>query len=182
VSRARIHYRRLPDHEEIFDQRIVLERPDVIVTVTDPLDLPRPVLDGARVLLESGSRAVWLTFPGLWHDIGRFHLRDGTFTGYYANVLTPVEIERPPAGPQVWRTTDLFLDVAVPPGAPARLLDEEELEEALAQGHIDADTARAARAEAGRLMDRAARGDWPPPVAREWTLGRIEAEESAGQP
>lgn len=177
-DRVRIHYRRLPDHEEIFDQRIVLRREDVIVTVTGPLELNRPVRAGERTLLESGGRAVWLTFPGAWHDIGRFHLRDGTFTGFYANILTPVEI-RPPTGgdPWVWHTTDLFLDVTVPPDGPAALLDEDELEEALAAGHIDVDRARAARAEAGRLMALAARGDWPPPVAREWTLERIDADE-----
>ena len=170
-DRVRIHYRRLPDHEEIFDQRIVLERADVIVTLTDPLSLTRPVrVDGATVL-ESGARAVWLTFPGAWHDIGRFHLRDGTFTGYYANILTPVEIEPPRADePQLWRTTDLFLDVFLRPGGTATLLDEDELEEALGAGHIDAEAARSARAEAARLMALAASGDWPPPVAREWKL------------
>jgi len=182
-DRVRIHYRRLPDHEEIFDQRIVVERADVIVTVTGPLELNRPVSDGEQAILESGARAVWFTFPGQWHDVGRFHLRDGTFTGYYANILTPVEVERPSGpGPLVWRTTDLFLDVVVPPHGPPRLLDEDELEEALALGHIDADTALAARAEASRLMGLAERGDWPPPAAREWTLARIEADEAARLP
>ena len=177
-ERVLIHYRRLPDHEEIFDQRIVLRREDVIVTVTGPLELDRPVQDGERTLLETGGRAVWFTFPEAWHDIGRFHLRDGTFTGLYANVLTPVEI-RPPSGdePWIWHTTDLFLDVVVPPRGAAELRDEDELEEALAVGHIDEDLARRARAEADRLMSRAAAGTWPPPVVHDWTLGRIEAEE-----
>ena len=178
MSRVRIHYRRLPDHEEVFDQRIVLEREDVIVTATEPLDLPRPVRVGERIVLESGARAVWFTFPGAWHDLGRFHLRDGTFTGFYANVLTPVEIERAhPGGSQVWHTTDLFLDLAVPPGGRATLLDEDELEEALAEGHIDTDLARRARVEADRLLRLAMAGTWPPPVAHEWTLERIEADE-----
>jgi predicted RNA-binding protein associated with RNAse of E/G family len=181
TDRVRIHYRRIPDHEEIFDQRIVVERTDVIVTVTDPLSLAEPIRACGQVLLEPGARAVWLTFPGAWHDIGRFHLRDGTFTGYYANILTPVQIEVPHdgAGP-VWRTTDLFLDVWLPPLGPVALLDEDEMEEALARGHIDADTARQARAEADRLIRLAATGDWPPRVAREWTLQRIEADEARG--
>lgn len=178
AEHARIHYRRLPDHEEIFEQRIVLRREDVIVTVTGPLQLNRPVVAGERTLLEPGARAVWLTFPGAWHDIGRFYLRDGTFTGYYANILTPVEI-RPPtgSGPWVWHTTDLFLDVTVGPKEPAVLLDEDELEEALAAGHIGPDLARTARAEAERLLALADAGDWPPPIAREWTLARVEEEE-----
>ncbi|HUP51205.1 MAG TPA: DUF402 domain-containing protein [Longimicrobiales bacterium] len=179
TDRVRIHYRRLPDHEEIFDQRVVLERPDVIVTVTGPLDLSGPLCAGEEVLLEPGARAVWLTFPGAWHDIGRFHLRDGTFTGFYANVLTPVDIAAPIGGePHVWHTTDLFLDVWLAPGASARILDEDELTEALARGHIDPETAERARAEAERLLALAAAGEWPPPAALEWTLDRIEASEA----
>ena len=179
TDRVRIHYRRLPDHEEIFDQRIVLERPDVIVTVTEPLDLLEPLRAGDEVQLEPGARAVWFTFPGAWHDIGRFHLRDGTFTGFYANVLTPVDIVAPIGGePHLWHTTDLFLDVWLAPGASASLLDEDELTEALAQGHIDAETAGRARAEAERILALASAGEWPPPAAHEWTLERIEASEA----
>jgi len=172
-ERVLIHYRRLPDDEQIFDQEIVLERADVIVTLTPPLTLSRPVDADGAVVLESGARAVWFTFPGLWHDIGRFHLLDCTFTGYYANILTPVEIEPARAGEaRVWHTTDLFLDVSLRPGRSAALLDEDELQEALELGHIDEDTARVARGEAARLLGLAASGAWPPPVAREWTLER----------
>ncbi|HUF76067.1 MAG TPA: DUF402 domain-containing protein [Longimicrobiales bacterium] len=177
-DRVRIHYRRLPDREEVFDQRVVLERDDVIVTVTGPLDLPKPLRARSQVLLEPGARAVWFTFPDAWHDIGRFHLQDGTFTGFYANVLTPVEIQPAAVGrPHVWYTTDLFLDVAIPPGGPATLLDEDELDEALALGHVDDELAGTARAEAERLLALAAARAWPPRVAHEWTLERIEAEE-----
>lgn len=172
-DRVRIHYRRLPDNEQIFDQRIVLARPDVIVTVTDPMTLPAPMrTDDGRVMLESGSRAVWLTFPGAWHDIGRFHRADGTFTGYYANILTPPRIDG-----SVWHTTDLFLDVWMPAGGEPALLDEDELEEALGREHIDAETAYRAREEARSLLQKAETGDWPPAVAREWTLERIVAEQ-----
>jgi predicted RNA-binding protein associated with RNAse of E/G family len=171
-ERVRIHYQRLPDDEQVFDQRVVLARPDVIVTVTDPLDLAEPMRTGGRIMLEPGSRAVWFTFPGEWHDLGRFHRADGTFTGYYANILTPPRIEG-----GVWHTTDLFLDVWIPEGGGATLLDEDEMADALGLGHIDPDTAARAREEADRLLADAARGTWPPPVALEWTLERIVAEQ-----
>jgi hypothetical protein len=176
-DRVRIHYRRLPDGDQIFDQRVVLERADVIVTVTDPMDLPKPLRAEGRVMLESGARAVWFTFPRAWHDVGRFHLADGTFTGYYGNILTPPVI----AGRE-WRTTDLFLDVWVPAGGAATLLDEDEMDAALASGHIDAVTAATARAEADRLLGLARRGAWPPEVVREWTLERIERIERGDTP
>ncbi len=181
-DRVHIHYRRLPDHEELFDQRIVLHRDDVVVTVTERLTLSKPVRAEDRVLLETGARAVWLTFPGAWHDIGRFHLRDGTFTGFYANILTPVEIAPPrTGGPHVWHTTDLYLDVWLPSDGGVRLLDEDELLAAEEEGTIDPALARAARTEAARLMELAADGVWPPPVAHAWTLERIEAEERTGR-
>jgi predicted RNA-binding protein associated with RNAse of E/G family len=170
VKRVRIHYRRLPDREQIFDQRLVLERDDVIVTLTDPMPLDAPMrIDGAPAL-EQGSRVVWFTFPGHWHDVGRFHLADGSFTGCYGNVLTPPRILG-----DAWYTTDLFLDVWMPPQGPPQLLDVDELEEALALSHIDEGLARRAREEANAMLERAARGDWPPTVVREWTLERALA-------
>ncbi|MBT8487892.1 MAG: hypothetical protein HKO77_06330, partial [Gemmatimonadetes bacterium] len=71
-SRVAIHYRRLPDRLRIYDQRVVLERDDVVVTLSEPLDLDEPMTFEGDVMLEPGSLAVWFTFPGAWHDIGRF--------------------------------------------------------------------------------------------------------------
>jgi predicted RNA-binding protein associated with RNAse of E/G family len=175
-NRVRIHYRRLPDREQIFDQRVVLERPDVIVTVTDPMPLDSPMSIGGKPALEAGSRVVWFTFPGCWYDIGRFHLADGSFTGVYGNVLTPPRILG-----SVWYTTDLFLDIWLPPGGAAALLDEDELEEALARSHIDRVLAQRAREEANRLLEKAASGEWPPEIVREWTLERVLRSVGAEQ-
>jgi predicted RNA-binding protein associated with RNAse of E/G family len=173
-DRVRIHYRRLPDHDRIYDQRIVLERDDVIVTLSQPLELAEPMTTDGRVMLENGSLALWFTFPGEWHDIGLFHLADGTFTGLYANILTPPEI----AG-RVWHTTDLFLDVWWPAGGQPELLDEDELDQALESGVVDAGTAERARQEADRLLGLARSGGWPPPVVHEWTLAQALGAERA---
>jgi predicted RNA-binding protein associated with RNAse of E/G family len=172
--RVRIHYWRLPNREQIFDQRVVLERDDVIVTLTDPMEIESPMLIAGEPVLEDGSRAVWFTFPGAWHDVGRFHRADGSFTGCYGNVLTPPRILG-----DAWYTTDLFLDVWQPSTGAVALLDEDELEEALARSHIDPLLARRAREEARQLLERAATGDWPPPVVREWTLERALAAAAA---
>ena len=170
---VRIHYRRLPEDDRIFDQRVVLTRDDVIVTLSSRLELPEPMSTGGRVMLENGSLALWFTFPGEWHDIGLFHLADGTPTGLYANILTPPQIDG-----DVWHTTDLFLDLWWPTDGEVELLDEDELEEALQKGAIERDTARHAREEADRLLALASAGAWPPPVVREWTLQRA-LEETA---
>jgi predicted RNA-binding protein associated with RNAse of E/G family len=165
--RVSIHYRRPPNRLRVYDQRVVLEQGDVIVTLSEPLELAAAMVADGRVMLERDSVVVWFTFPGLWHDIGRFHRADGTFSGLYANVLTPVEIEG-----RVWNTTDLYLDVWWPPDDEIRVLDQDELDEALAAGHVDPTTAARARIEAERILDMAALGQWPPRVVDEWTLDR----------
>jgi predicted RNA-binding protein associated with RNAse of E/G family len=167
APRVAIHYHRPPDRLRIYDQRVVLERADVIITLSEPLDLSEPMIVEDRVMLEEGSLALWFTFPGLWHDIGRFHRADGRETGLYANVLTPVRIEG-----RVWHTTDLYLDVWRPTGGRARILDEDELHEAIIAGHVDEETAARAQQEAKTLHARAGDGSWPPPVVEEWTLAR----------
>ncbi len=174
ADRVRIHYRRPPDRIRIYEQSVALSRDDVIVTISDPLTMSEPLLVDGRPGLEEGSRAVWFTFPGVWHDIGRFHLADGTLTGIYANVLTPPRIERAD-----WYTTDLWLDVWVRPGAAPTLLDVDEFEEGVAARHIDTETAERAREEARSILERASVGAWPPPVVAEWTLERTLAEIGA---
>lgn len=165
--RVQIHYRRIPDQERIYDQRVVLERDDVIITLSEPLDLPAPMTRDGRVMLEAGSLALWFTFPNAWHDIGQFHRADGSETGIYANILTPPLLEG-----EHWYTTDLLLDVWWPTGGGVELLDEDEFDEALHAGQIDPKVALRARAEADRIMEEAAGGAWPPRVVEEWTLER----------
>jgi uncharacterized protein len=175
--RVAIHYRRLPDGLRIYDQRIVIERDDVVITLSEPMQLSSPMIADGDVMLEGGSLAVWFTFPGAWHDIGRFHRADGTFTGLYANVITP-----PVMDGRVWYTTDLFLDLWWPREGGAVLLDEDEFEEALRERHLDPDIARRARDEADRIMAGAAAGAWPPPIVEEWTLERSLRRLDGGEP
>ena len=122
--------------------------------------------DGA-IMLERGSLALWFTFPDVWHDIGRFHRADRTFTGLYANILTPPVIDGP-----LWHTTDLFLDVWQTPSGETLLLDEDEFEDARTQGLMDETTATRAWDEGQRILADAANGAWPPECVREWTLER----------
>lgn len=150
--------------------------PRVMVTYLEESGVPRPVTVAERIVLEGTSPAVWFTFPGARHDIGRFHTPEGELTGFYANILTPVEIF--PAAEDdadVWRTTDLFLDLFVTPAGDVHVLDEEELLEAVRNGWLDEPTARGATEEARRLAGLARAGAWPPRVVHDWTLERARA-------
>lgn len=164
---VRINYRRPPDRLQVFEQWLVHDGDDVKVTLAEDMPFEPPMRIEGEVVLEHGSDVVWFTFPGAWHDVGRFHRADGTFTGFYANILTP-----PVMGDGVWDTTDLFLDVWMTPEGVAMLLDEDELDEALGRELVDAPTADRAREEATRLIRGAGDGSWPPASVREWTLER----------
>jgi len=163
-----IHYLRPPGRRETFPQRLLLDGPDVKVTLARSLHFDPPVRIHGQVVLETGSDAVWFTFPGAWHDIGRFHRADGTFTGVYANILTPPILE----DRESWETTDLFLDVWVDPAGDLSILDEDQFREAELAEWISAFQARKAREELGWVVAEHRAGRWPPPVVERWTLER----------
>jgi len=183
---VRIHYLRPPDRITVYRQCLVHDDGRVKITLARDLPFDPPLRIGGQVALERGSDAVWFTFPGAWHDIGRFYLADGTFTGLYANLITPCVFQ--PGGD--WETTDLYLDLWIPaasssaapgPGTDGsealqavrpRLLDETELEEAESQGHLSRRLAALARAEAESLLSQASAGSWPPGVVHAWPRRR----------
>jgi len=163
---VQIHYLRPPDRREIFEQRLLLDAAAVKVTLAENVPFDPPIQILGEVALEAGSDAVWFTFPGLWHDIGRFHRADGTFTGIYANILTPPVIEE--SG--VWETTDLFLDIWVNARDEFTVLDGDQLKEAINLGWVTEDEAARASAEVEWIREEYLAGRWPPPVVLEWTL------------
>lgn len=169
-SPVSIRYRRLPDRERVFRQRLVEDAGEYVVTLLEEAEVDRPVRVNGTVALEPGAPVVWFTYPGRWHDIGRFHLRDGTFTGVYANILTPIRMQG-----SAWETTDLCLDVWRGADGRVELLDEDEFDEAHRRGWMDARDAERAREEAERLAREAREGRWPPAHVAEWDLERVRA-------
>lgn len=168
IETVRIHYRRPGREEQLFVQHELHRDENVVVTFNERTPLTRDSRVEGRTILENGAPIIWFTFPGLWHDIGRFHLADGTFTGFYANILTPVDFVEP----RRWVTTDLYLDVWLEPDRAPMILDRDEFDEALDAALLDATTARAALDEAERIRALAVEGEWPPRIVEEWTLER----------
>jgi predicted RNA-binding protein associated with RNAse of E/G family len=176
IDTVRIHYRRPPDRLQLFEQAVVADDGECVVTYLPSAQLKKPVTAGGRVVLEPGAPVVWFTYRGdVWHDVGRFHRADGTFTGLYANVLTPVVMR----GAE-WETTDLFLDVWMGADGEVEILDRDEFDAAVDAGWVDAETAARALAEAGRLAADARAGTWPPGHVRAWTLERARAVAGGG--
>jgi predicted RNA-binding protein associated with RNAse of E/G family len=169
-----IHYRRLPDRVDVFRQWVVERTSTRVVTFLEKTPLEREMRIDGRTVLEPGSPVVWHTYPDRWYDVGRFHLRNGIWTGYYANLLTPVRMTG-----SHWVTTDLCLDVWLGSDGSSRLLDEDELARALREGWLDPNTARTVRQEARSLLKAARAGQWPGTEVLEWDLGRARAAACA---
>lgn len=174
MALVKVHYHRPPDRVTVYDNELVFASNEVTVTIVRATPLPRPMIISDRIVFENGAPAIWFTFPDADYDIGRFHSRDGSFTGLYANVLTPVEF----ISPAEWRTTDLFIDVWADCDGTVHVLDEDELDDAAARGWVDRETAEHARAAAYRIAREFREGTWPPSVVYDWPLERITGIES----
>jgi len=113
---------------------------------------------------------VWFVFPNSWHDIGRFHLNDGTFTGWYTNLCKPVQFDG-----HTWIGNDLFLDLwQFATGDPV-WLDEEEFDEAVQSKLIDKPLQKQILNQRALIDMQVKLGAWPPPVARDIDLAQAEA-------
>ncbi len=175
LRRVHIHYRRLPDRLHVYEQVLLLDDPRVQVTFQANTPVTEPLVVAGAPVLEPGSPVVWFTFPGHWHDIGRFHTRDGRFTGLYANLLTPPVLHPAPDDPDEpirWHTTDLFLDLWLDPSGSLTVLDRDQFDRARARGELSERLADAALAELARLKAEHATGRWPPDLVDEWPLER----------
>lgn len=169
MPQIEIHYRRPPARLDVFTQELVVDRPDLKVTLHERPPVATPLQVGERVIFEPGAAIVWFVFPDRWYDLGRFHLRDDTFTGYYVNLIAPPQIHG-----RVWHMYDLFLDVWVEPDAAAfQVLDRDEFDEAVDRGWLDTATAQRARQELQALANRIRQGRWPPKAVREIDLAYV---------
>lgn len=170
MAQVEIRYRRLPDRLDVFVQRLVVDGAECKITLHDPATLGTELRVEDQLVYEPGAAIVWFVFPGAWYDIGRFHLRDGTFTGYYANLIAPVEFEG-----HVWTMHDLCLDLWVRPDGSFQILDQDDFDEAVNHLWIDPATAQRARETLDRLVASVRAGRWPPEIVAAHDLARVRA-------
>jgi len=163
----RYEYHRIGQPTTIHEQLLVLDRPDVKVLLQNRYDGPDLTVGGS-VIHERGAPMIWFVFPEKWHDIGRFHRADGTFTGWYTNLTKPVEINA-----DRWRATDLFLDLWMPAGGGAMWLDEDDLEHATQRKAVDRTTRQRIDNERTLIELQLRLGTWPPQITRDIDLPRV---------
>ncbi len=162
---VRIHYHRPDRGTTVFVEHLLLDQPDVKVTLLADYQ-GEDAYAGDRLILSAGAPIVWFVFPNLCRDLGRFHLADGTFTGWYTNLRAPIRMKGPD-----WYCTDLFLDHWQPAdGSPGEWLDEDELDAAVGAGLLDAARFDIVQAERAAITAELTAGTWPPAHAREMDL------------
>jgi predicted RNA-binding protein associated with RNAse of E/G family len=165
TRQIRIHYHRPGKGTTVFEEAVVLDRPDVKVTLLRSYRGTAASAGGVTIL-EDGAPIVWYIFPSMWRDIGRFHLNDGSFTGWYTNLRYPAVFDG-----DDWTCTDLFLDHWLAADGAAAWLDEDELAQARRAGLVDDATATRIDQERRAIDAEVAAGSWPPAIAREIDLG-----------
>lgn len=139
-------------HVQRFRQELLADGPKWKITL-QVLDARfKPVRIDEATTLRPGSLLMWFLRPGQPFEIGAFYHGRGAFQGYYINLIRPPRLQSPP-----WIIEDLYLDVWLPEGGDGVLLDEDELDAAVARGELSAEEAGEVRAVGARLLARSRR-------------------------
>ena len=154
----------------------LLQATDNMIVVATDLAPSKPVEYLGEIVMDAGYRAVWFLFKDQPYDIGRVYRPDGTWMGYYADVLEPVRWNgSDPA--TLEPIIDLFLDLWIAPDGRFEVLDEDEFEEAGVRGNITAHQIDHARRVLQDLVHATQRGSFPPAVVKEFLLRKTQPQE-----
>ncbi len=145
-----IEYHRLPNRVGLLPSMLLYEEAHRMI-VLNVLFRSQPLIIEGHCLIERGSTGIWLVDTREWYDLGAIYDRRHQFQGYYCDITTPAE--KTATG---YRSTDLFLDLAVLPDQTCVRLDVEEFDEAVRNGTLDpalADQARRALEDLEAIVD-----------------------------
>lgn len=156
-------YKRLPDRVNYFEQKLLYKDPEVIVT-TQRVTPSEPIVINGETVLGDDFYAIWFVFTGMWYDIGKIYNLNEEWTGYYCDIILPVE-----RTPDKFEIVDLILDLWVTPDGVYEIQDEDEFETALKNGIIDTALADKARNALNNLIDEVRSGSFPPEFVKNFS-------------
>jgi hypothetical protein len=175
APRVQVDVRRGPDRLDTFSQELLLDEPNLKITLQIlGRDFPPTRIDSATSLRPDWL-LIWYLWPERSYEVGAFFDARGTFRGHYVNL-----VRSPEFGPR-WTVDDLFLDVWVPANGAPVVLDEDELSEAVARGWVTAAEAEGVTRLAADIVARAAGSvgrlgrRWPPRDVRRWAPDLVPA-------
>lgn len=148
---------------------LLLDATDEIIVVAHEVSPSKPVDYLGDIVMDAGYWAVWFVFKGRPFDVGRVYRPDGTWTGYYADILEPVRWAG--SDPTTLEPiVDLFIDLWIAPDDRHLVLDEDEFEEAISLGNLKSEQIDHARRVLRELIQATERGEFPPAVVKEFRL------------
>ncbi|WP_419857315.1 DUF402 domain-containing protein [Candidatus Palauibacter irciniicola] len=156
-------------HVQRFRQELLADGPGWKVTLQVLDGDFTPVRIDEATTLRAGSLLMWFLRPGQPFEVGAFYHGRGAFQGYYINLIRPPRLQSSP-----WVIEDLYLDVWLPEGGDGVLLDEDELDAAVARDELSAAEADEVRRIGARLLARSRRPGRPRWLPR--GVGRSPAE------
>jgi len=156
-----LRYVRLPDNVEDLHDDLVYRSKEIIVGKSQIRSANSVVFDG-KTVMASGYQIVYFEMMRKWFGVGKIRDLNGKHTGYYCDIITPPRLLEN----SVVEITDLFLDLWVSPDLRYKVLDEEELEDALEKGWISKQLYEKSRIELKKLVTSVKRGDFPPRLVK----------------
>ena len=162
MGTIKLIYTRLPDRVSHFQQELLYEDDEVIVT-TQRLKPSTPIVIDGITVMGAHFNAIWFIFANRWYDIGKIYNLENQFTGYYCDIILPMKRSEPHI-----EITDLFLDVWVSQDGSYQILDADEFESALHNHRIQADLANQARKALQELIIEIESGAFPPEIVIRW--------------
>ena len=138
-------YKWFPDRVHHSQQQLFYVDEKVIVTV-QRVKPSSPIIQKGEMVLGDNFPVFWFVFTGLWYSIAKVYDLGNKWTGYYCDIMEPVKRGVDTAGKlDYFEITDLFLDLWINPDGTYEIQDEDEFEEAVQNGAIDAELERKAR-------------------------------------
>jgi predicted RNA-binding protein associated with RNAse of E/G family len=145
---------------ELWDE-LVFRTDKVIVGRSQVVSANSVIFDG-KTVLGAGFKIVYFEFLGKWFTVGKIRNLQGEHTGYYCDIVTPPRLLDDGV-----ELVDLFLDLWVSPDLRYKVLDEEELDEALLKGWITKKLYTKAKKELQKLIRMVEDKAFPPPPVKD---------------
>jgi predicted RNA-binding protein associated with RNAse of E/G family len=138
------------------NDELVYKSDKVIVGKAEVSSENSVVFDGETVLAPS-FKIVYFDIFGKWFAMDKVWNLQGKHTGYYCDIVIPPRLKGD------WlELTDLFLDLWISPDLRYKILDEDELEDALRKGWIEKEIYNKAREELQKLIGLVENKRFPP--------------------
>lgn len=154
-------YLRPPNKCRTFKASLLEATEDRIVLSHQVFPSKGPLVVGDEEVIGWGYGSVWFLYKNQPFDVARFYRPDGTWTGYYVDVLEPVLwTDADPRSIQA--IVDLFLDLWIAPDGSHQVLDVDEFEEAVEKGWITDEQAGRAKLALHHLVEQTVKGRFPP--------------------